>query len=115
MFEDYISKGCPKLNSFALESLDLSGDSSIIEFNVSNCLHVLSEGCKELRNLKFTKIVLDYYKFPEVKQMLPNCNVEFKNCGRPVIINGVDVFVPYDIFEYFEGGEIELMFTQNYM
>ena len=45
--------------------------------------------------------------------MLPNCNVEFKNCGRPVIINGVDVFVPYDIFEYFEGGEIELMFTQN--
>ena len=115
MFEDYISKGCPKLKSFALESLDLSGDSSIIEFNVSNCLHVLSEGCKELRNLKFTKICLLCIKFPEVKQMFPNCNVEFKNCGRPVIIDGLKVLVPFDILDDFEGGEIELMFTQNYM
>ena len=116
MIGDYISRGCPKLKSFALESLDLYGDSSqFIEIDVVESVYFLSTDCKELRNLKFTKIVLDYYKFPEVKQMLPNCNVEFKNCGRPVIINGVDVFVPYDIFEYFEGGEIELMFTQNYM
>ena len=30
-------------------------------------------------------------------------------------IDGVEVFVPFDILDDFEGGEIELMFTQNCM
>ena len=40
MFEDYISKGCPKLKSFTLKSLDLSGDSSqFIEIGVGISLY----------------------------------------------------------------------------
>ena len=52
---------------------------------------------------------------PEIKEMFPNCHVEFKNCGWLDFIDGMEVFVPFDILDDFEGGEIELMFTQNCM
>ena len=51
----------------------------------------------------------------EIKEMFPNCNVKFKNFGWLDFIDGVEVFVPFDILDDFEGGEIELMFTQNCM
>ena len=89
VFDDYISKGCPKLKSLSLESLDLDGDSNMfIEICESAGLRSLSKGCKELENLKLTKICLgdansQKWRNREIKEMFPNCNVELKNCVKP--------------------------------
>ena len=88
ILRDYISKGCPKLKSLSLESLDLSDDSNMfIEICESTGFSSLSKGCKELKNLKLTKICLgdaNLYKWRngEIKEIFPNCNVELINCVK---------------------------------
>jgi len=88
VFDDYISKGCPKLKSLSLESLDLDGDPDMfIEICESSGLSALSKGCKELENLKLTKICLGdanshKWRNRKIKKMFPNCNVELINCVK---------------------------------
>ena len=127
MLEDYISRGCPKLKSFALESLNLSGDfKKFISIEVSSGLRSLQR-CKELKNLKFKKIRLDFsddmynitYTENDLRNMFPNCNLEIKNCVKSEYFDGYFSFMPfdgsnYDVLDNFEGEEIELMFTQTY-
>ena len=127
MLKDYISRGCPKLKSFALESLDLSGDfKQFISIEVSSGLRSL-QCCKELKNLKFKKIRLDFsddmynitYTENDLRNMFPNCNLEIKNCVKSEYFDGCFYFFPfdgsnYDVLDNFEGEEIKLMFTQNY-
>ena len=74
---------------------------------------------------------LDYFTKSEVKKVLPNCHVEFKNCVMQSW-NGFEwKFTPLDytisadgeqdsnpegvndVLDNFDGGEIEFMFTQN--
>ena len=105
MLEGYISRGCPKLKSFALESLDLSDDfKQFISIEVSSGLRSLQR-CKELKNLKLKKIGLEFFDYTynitctenDLGNMFPNCNLEIKNCVNLE-----------------KGKEIKLMFTQNY-
>ena len=119
IFEDYIAKGCPKLRSLSLESLNLSDSESLI--CMFDDLKSLSKGCKELKNLKLTKICLgdaESITKSEIMEMFPNCNVEFKNCVKYKDILVSYETIPFDNFDFdfldLEGGEIEFMFTQNY-
>ena len=43
-------------------------------------LEALYKGCKELKDLKLTKIGFWDVSTDEVKEILPNCNVELKEC-----------------------------------
>ena len=127
MLEDYISRGCPKLKSFALESLDLSGNfNQFISIEVPSGLRSLQH-CKELKNLKFKKIRLLFsddmnnitYTENYLRNMFPNCNLEIKNCVKSEYFHGHSFHEPfdgsnYDVLDNFEGEEIKLMFTQNY-
>ena len=128
MLEDYISRGCPNLKSFALESLDLFGDSKqFIKIDPSSGLKSL-QSCKELKNLKFKKIGFfqnwysDWHSCDEsdLKNMFPNCYVDLKKCGKlEYFWNGCFSFMPFDhsncdVLDNFEGEEIRLMFSQNY-
>ena len=40
----------------------------------------LSEGCKDLKDLKITKGFFPSFTESEIKSILPNCNVEMKEC-----------------------------------
>ena len=127
MLENYISRGCPKLKSFSLESLDLSGDSKqLISIEVSSGLRSL-QSCKELKNLKFKKIRLEFsddmynitYTENDLRNMFSNCNLEMKNCVKSEYFHGHSFHEPFDgsnhdVLDDFEGEEIKLMFTQNY-
>ena len=127
MLEDYISRGCPNLKSFALESLDLFGDSKqFIKIDPSSGLKSL-QSCKELKNLKFKKIRLlssddmnnITYGENYLRNMFPNCNLEIKNCVKSEYFHGHSFHEPFDgsnhdVLDDFEGEEIKLMFTQNY-
>ena len=127
-----IGKYSPKLKSLTLESLELPGDSnSFIRISKFVGLESLSEYCKELKNLKFTKCwFFDLNYKCEVKEMFPNCDqgfftgpfsknldcgVEFKNCkfgpnwGEHDSNSKSDN--DGDVLDNFEGGELELMFT----
>ena len=71
-----IIEGCPELKTLTLESLD---GSDLIE---KDFLKTLSEGAKELKNLKIIKGNF-WSKFTEndVKKILSNCNVEIEECS----------------------------------
>ena len=44
-------------------------------------LEALSKGCKELKDLKITKISFeDIFTEDDIKKILPDCNVEIKEC-----------------------------------
>ena len=124
LFEDYIAAGCPRLRSLSFESFDLSDSGESYPLNeicVFDGLESLSKGCKELKNLKLTKICLgdaESITKSEIMEMFPNCNVEFKNCVKYKDISVSYETIPCDDFDFdfldLEGGEIEFMFTQNY-
>ena len=80
--------GCPKLKSLTLESFRGREDGPplfkekdqnlIIE---SWQLKDLYNRCKELKDLKLTKIDFeDIFTEEEIKKILPDCNVEIKEC-----------------------------------
>ena len=84
-------------------------------------LESLSECCKELKNLKLTKICfVDAHVYPksEVMKLFPNCNVDIKNCVKYKYYSVLDLLeiIPYEdyVLDNFEGGEIEFLFTENY-
>ena len=73
-----IIEGCPKLKTLTLESLE-GGSGLFIE---KNCLETLSEDGKELEILRIIKgHFWDLFDEKEVKEILPNCNVELKECS----------------------------------
>ena len=102
------TEGCPKLKNLTLESLrgwkddtyfkakltDLSSeDLSLSPYYVKKHffelwdlsmskknLEALYKGCKELKDLKLTKIGFWGVSTDKVKEILPNCNVELKEC-----------------------------------
>ena len=75
-----IIEGCPKLKTLTLESLVLEGGSDL--FIEKNCLETLSEDGKELEILRIIKgHFWDLFDEKEVKEILPNCNVELKECS----------------------------------
>ena len=72
-----IIEGCPKLKTLTLESLE--GGSGL--FIKKNCLISLSWNEKELETLRIIKgHFSDLFDEKEVKEILPNCNVEIKEC-----------------------------------
>ena len=105
---DFIIEGCPKLKSLTLESLrgwkkspkakltksltnrrpdlgDVFKDvdfSDIWDLTISKeSLEALYKSCKELKDLKLTKIDFeDIFTEDEIKKILPGCNVEIKEC-----------------------------------
>ena len=108
---DHIIEGCPKLKTLSLESLrgwKKSKKDQVIKYmsnlrpslnfkeifkdlDMSDCwdltitdynLKALSKGCKELKDLKFTKVSFegDIFAEDDIKKILPDCNVEFKEC-----------------------------------
>ena len=86
----------------------------------------LSEGCKELKDLKITNAFFDGFLSSSennVKELFPNCTVELKKCGdsyNDYAYNGKAFdgyfWSRFDLIslDNLDGGEIELMFTQNY-
>ena len=105
---DFIIEGCPKLKNLTLESLrgwkksakpklsrilsnlgynfkDIHGNWTMEDFydiSISKAsLEALYKSCKELKDLKLTKIdFVDILTEDEIKKILPNCNVEIKEC-----------------------------------
>ena len=83
---DYIIEGCPKLKTLTLESLR---DSNFWFwrriFIPMESLEALYKGCKELKDLKLTKIYFeDTFTEEEIKKILPDCNVELKESSGAV-------------------------------
>ena len=94
---DYIIEGCPNLKTLTLESLrgwkkfepdelcskyfnDLMSKSSDIAITEEN-LKDLYNSCKELKDLKLTKVLfLNIFTEDDIKKILPDCNVELKEC-----------------------------------
>ena len=94
---DYIIEGCPNLKTLTLESLrgwkkfepdelmskflnDLMSKSSDIAITEEN-LKDLYNSCKELKDLKLTKVMFEEIDTEdEVKKILPDCNIEIKEC-----------------------------------
>ena len=124
---DYFA-GCPKLKSLTLDSFlyfegiyDDSCGNSGIDITRESLEH-LSDGCEELKDLKITNAFLGGFDCEsEVKELFPNCNVELKKCGDDVngyFHNGkaFDGFFWSHLrsLDNLDGGEIDLMFTQNY-
>ena len=81
---DLFTKGCPKLKNLTLESLRGWKDDTyfkVWDLSMSKeDLKALYKGCKELKDLKLTKIGFWGVSTDEVKEILPNCNVELKEC-----------------------------------
>ena len=89
---DYIIEGCPKLKTLTLESLRGWNMSSLPIFKYlasdfwdliinKESLEALHKGCKELKYLKLTKVLFeDVSTEDEIKKILPDCNVEIKEC-----------------------------------
>ena len=94
---DYIIEGCPNLKTLTLESLrgwkkfepdelmskflnDLMSKSSDIAITEEN-LKDLYNSCKELKDLKLTNVIFEEIDTEdEVKKILPDCNIEIKEC-----------------------------------
>lgn len=93
---DYFIEGCPNLQTLTLESLrgwkkfepdelcskyfnDLMSKSSDIAITEEN-LKGLYNSCKELKDLKLTKVIFEEIDEGEVKKILPDCNIEIKEC-----------------------------------
>ena len=79
---DFIINGCPNLKSLSLEShsldqLDLDHSNLVIW---EESLEKLSKSCKELKDLKITKAQVWLNTGSLVEEILPNCNVEIKEC-----------------------------------
>ena len=76
---DSIIRGCPKLKTLTLESaLDCFPP---YYMNVKACLEALGDSCKELKDLKITNVWFkDIFTEDEIEEILPNCNVEIKEC-----------------------------------
>ena len=91
----YIIEGCPSLETLTLESLrgwkkkpdaktaffaDLLFASSNICITKEN-LKALYKGCKELKDLKLTKVIFEEIDTKdEVEKILPDCNIKIKEC-----------------------------------
>ena len=94
---DYIIEGCPNLKTLTLESLrgwkkfepdelmskflnDLMSKSSDIAITEEN-LKDLYNSCKELKDLKLTNVIFEEIDTEdEVKKILPDCNIDIKEC-----------------------------------
>ena len=94
---DYIIEGCPNLKTLTLESLrgwkkfepdelmskflnDLMSKSSDIAITEGN-LKDLYNSCKELKDLKLTNVIFEEIDTKdEVKKILPDCNIDIKEC-----------------------------------
>ena len=84
---DYIIEGCPKLKTLTLESLRgwnntwiFASDFWDLIINKEN-FEALYKGCKELKDVKLTKVLFeDISNENEIKKILPDCNVEIKEC-----------------------------------
>ena len=77
---DSIIRGCPKLKTLTLESaLDCFPP---YYMNVSKeSLEALGECCTELKDLKITNVWFkDIFTEEEIEEILPNCDVEIKEC-----------------------------------
>ena len=73
-----IIEGCPKLKTLTLEPLKVGSDL----FIEKDCLETLSEGGMELETLRIIKgHFSDLFDEKEVKEILPNCNVEMAECS----------------------------------
>ena len=70
-----------------LLSDDLRNLSEFWNINISEeALEALREGCKELKDLKLTKVTFeDILTEDEIKKILPECNVEINDCEFPEI------------------------------
>ena len=75
-----IAEGCPKLKTLTLEPINLcawpySG-------YLKRDLKAMNKACKGLKDLKFTKYQFHYEDIEEkeIKKILPDCNVEIKEC-----------------------------------
>ena len=87
---DYIIEGCPKLKTLTLESLRGWNVSTMSKFFASDFwdliinkenFEALYKGCKELKDVKLTKVLFeDISNENEIKKILPDCNVEIKEC-----------------------------------
>ena len=72
-----IIEGCPKLKVLTLESLRGFCDLPVCK----ESLEALYKSCKELKDLKLTKAFFeDIFTEDEIKKILPDCNVEIKEC-----------------------------------
>ena len=161
---NYIIEGCPKLKALTLESLrgwieSPFDDNNQDLFINKESLEALYRCCKELKDLKFTKVMfLDIFTQDDIKKIFPDCNVELKECEFDEeslddsswmsddsydsyydddwfddygFNNSWDVSFDdgeqdsnferayegdetIDILDKFDGGEIELMFSENY-
>ena len=101
----YIIEGCPKLKSLTLESLRGWTKEFLSEVHLGlnnpnwqnlsefwnliiseEGLEALREGCKELKDLKLTRVSFeDILTEDEIKKILPECNVEINDCEFPEI------------------------------
>ena len=87
---DYIIEGCPKLKTLTLESLRGWNVSTMSKFFASDFWDIiinkenfeaLYKGCKELKDVKLTKVLFeDISNENEIKKILPDCNVQIKEC-----------------------------------
>ena len=129
---DYIIEGCPKLKTLTLESLRGFCDLPVCK----ESLEALYKSCKELKDLKLTKAFFeDIFTEDEIKKILPDCNVEIKECkfedlddssrmsddsydSWDVSFDDGEEYYESDknndILDNFDGREIELLFSQNY-
>ena len=142
LYEDHFANGralhcitneCLKLETLILEAGESSrpqitpmGNLFFSTFSMSfQHLDQLSINCKELKELKITGFVFDdFLDESEIKEIFfPNCNVELKKCGDHfnLYVGNGKAFDGYfwshfDLIslDNLDGGEIELMFTQNY-
>ena len=121
-----IIEGCPKLKTLTLEPFQEPQSGSLWLVTVGSLsLEALSKGCKDLKDLKITKGCFADLAESEIRPILPNCNVEMKECWfddacGDDFIGGIcririgNYHYYSDVFNYFKGGEIELMFTTEY-
>ena len=82
---DHFAEGCPKLKTLTIETLSLpawNGHWDWFDITITKeSLEELYTGCKELKDLKLTKVYLqEMYTEDEIKKILPDCNVETKEC-----------------------------------
>ena len=82
---NWLSKIRPDLVSEFQEDFDLT-DAWDLTINEES-LKALSKGCKELKDLKFTKISFEeIFTEDEIKKILPGCNVEIKECHYGCVV-----------------------------
>ena len=79
---NFIIEGCPKLKNLTLESLRGWKENDDDDLTISrDNLKALYNGCRELKDLKLTKIDFrNMWTEDEIKEIFPDCNVEIKEC-----------------------------------